>query len=351
MKYSVAVAGASGYAGGELLRLLAAHPELEVRTATAHSNAGERIRDVHPHLASYGETRFAETSLDTLRGHDLVFLALPHGASAGIAAELEGLGEDVLLVDCAADHRLESAADWADYYGGDWAGSWTYGMPELPLADGGRQRDLLRTTRRIAVPGCNVTAMTFALAPAVREGLIEPTDLTSVLAVGPSGAGKKASVAMLGAELMGSANPYGVDGGHRHNPEVRQNLTRASGHAVTLAFTPVLVPMARGILATSTGRLAAGVDRAALRAAYERAYADEPFIDVLPDGVFPRTGDVTGSNRCAIGVGLDERAGRAVIVSAIDNLGKGTAGAAIQSANLALGLDETLGLSIDGVAP
>lgn len=351
MKLSVAVAGASGYAGGELLRLLAQHPQLEVRTATAHTNAGERIRDVHPHLASYADRAFAPTDAASLAGHDVVFLALPHGASGAVAAELEALGEDVLLVDCAADHRLESEADWADYYGGEWAGAWTYGMPELPLADGGRQRDLLRDARRIAVPGCNVTAMTFALAPAVREGLVEPADLTSVLAVGPSGAGRKASVAMLGAELMGSANPYGVDGGHRHNPEVRQNLTRASGHAVTLAFTPVLVPMSRGILATSTGRLLAGVDRAALREAYVRAYADEPFIDVLADGVFPRTGDVLGSNRCAIGVGLDERAGRAVIVSAIDNLGKGTAGAAIQSANIALGLDEAAGLPIDGVAP
>lgn len=351
MSFSVAVAGASGYAGGEILRLLARHPSFEVRTATAHSNAGERIRDVHPHLASYGERAFAPTDAEHLRGHDVVFLALPHGASGAVAAELEALGEDAVLVDCGADHRLESAEDWADYYGGEWHGSWAYGMPELPLVDGSRQRELLRGARRIAVPGCNVTAMSFALAPAVAAGLIAPDDLTSVLAVGPSGAGKKASVAMLGAELMGSANPYGVDGGHRHNPEVRQNLRRASGRDIALAFTPVLVPMARGILATSTGRLAEGVDRAALRAAYEAAYAGETFLDVLPDGVFPRTGDVIGSNRCAIGVGLDERAGRAVIVSAIDNLVKGTAGAAIQSANIALGLDEAAGLPIDGVAP
>ncbi|KAB1653126.1 N-acetyl-gamma-glutamyl-phosphate reductase [Pseudoclavibacter chungangensis] len=348
MSYSVAVAGASGYAGGELLRLLAAHPQFEVRTVTAHQNAGEPLRRVHPHLASYGDTVLAPTTADSLRGHEIVFLALPHGHSGAIA---EQLGGDALLVDCGADHRLESAQDWADYYGGDHYGSWTYGMPELPLADGGRQRAALGGVRRIAVPGCNVTAVTFALAPAITRALVEPRDLTAVLAVGPSGAGKKASVDLLGSELIGSANPYAVDGGHRHNPEIRQNLRRAGGTEVALTFTPVIVPMSRGILATTSARLREGVSLADVRAAFDEVYADERFIDLLPAGVWPRSGDVTGSNRAAIGVGVDERAGRLVAVSAIDNLGKGTAGAAIQSANLALGLDESLGLPLDGVAP
>lgn len=348
MTYSVAVAGASGYAGGELLRLLAGHPEFEVRTITAHQNAGEPLRRVHPHLASYGDAVFAPTTAEALGGHDVVFLALPHGHSGALAAEL---GDGPLLVDCGADHRLERADDWADYYGGDHFGSWTYGMPELPLADGSRQRALLGGVRTIAVPGCNVTAVTLALAPAIEGHLVEARDLTAVLAVGPSGAGKKAAVNLLGSELMGSANPYAVDGSHRHNPEIRQNLRRAGGDDVTLSFTPVLVPMARGILATATARLREGTDLASIRAAYERVYRDERFIELVPAGEWPRSGDVTGSNRAAVGVGIDERAGRLVAVCAIDNLGKGTAGAAIQSANLALGLTESLGLPLDGVAP
>ena len=348
MSYSVAVAGASGYAGGELLRLLASHPAFEVRTATAFSNAGEPVTNVHPHLASYAGMAFAPTEAQSLRGHDVVFFALPHGASGALSAELAG---EAVLADCGADHRLEDAQDWADYYGSEFAGAWTYGMPELVLADGTKQRELLRGAREIAVPGCNVTAVTFALAPALHAGLVDAGDLTAVLAVGPSGAGKKAATHLLGAELMGSANPYAVDGGHRHNPEIRQNLRRAGGEGVRLAFTPVLVPMARGILATATARLRPGTTAAALRDTYEAAYGGERFLELLPEGTWPRTGDVTGSNRAAIGISIDERAGRFVAVSAIDNLGKGTAGAAIQSVNLALGLDEGLGLPLDGVAP
>ncbi|MDO5051611.1 MAG: N-acetyl-gamma-glutamyl-phosphate reductase [Pseudoclavibacter sp.] len=354
MTFSVAVAGASGYAGGELLRLLAGHPEFEVRTVTAHSNVGEPVRSVHPHLAGYAGLVFGPSDAAALAGHDLVFLALPHGASGALAAQLERSGDTSLLVDCGADHRLEDEADWAEHYGGEFFGNWVYGMPELPLrdADGAqRQRELLPGARRIAAPGCNATAITLALAPAVHAGLVDEGDLTAVLAVGPSGAGRKASVQMLGAELMGQAVPYAVDGSHRHNPEIRQNLRRAGGSGVRLAFTPVLVPMARGILATATARLRPGVDAAALREAYERAYGEERFVELLPAGAWPRTGEVLGSNRITVGLGVDERAGRAVALAAIDNLGKGTAGAAIQSANIALGLDESLGLPLDGVAP
>lgn len=350
MSYSVAVAGASGYAGGELLRLLAQHPELEVRTATAFSNAGEPITSVHPHLASYAGRTFEPTDASVLRGHDVVFFALPHGASGALSAELAGQG-DTVLADCGADHRLESADDWVEYYGSEFAGAWAYGLPELLLADGTKQRELLRGAREIAVPGCNVQAVTLALAPAINAGLVDADDLTAVLAVGPSGAGKKAATHLLGSELMDSANPYGVDGGHRHNPEMRQNLRRAGGANVRLAFTPVLVPMARGILATTTAPLREGTTLEALRAAYDAAYADERFVEVLPAGAWPRTADVTGSNRAAIGIGVDEKAGRFVAIAAIDNLGKGTAGAAIQSVNIALGLDEFVGLPIDGVAP
>jgi len=348
MSFTVAVAGASGYAGGEVLRLMSAHPDLDVRTVTAHTNAGSPLIEHQPHLRSLAHLELQPTDVEHLAGHDVVVLALPHGKSGELA---EALGPDTVVVDAGADHRLTSAEDWAEYYGGEYFGSWTYGMPELPLAAGGKQREALRGTRRIAVPGCNVTAVTFGLAPALAAGLVEREDLVSVLAVGPSGAGKSLRTDLLAAELLGSAHAYGVGGSHRHNPEIRQNFAAAGAPGTTLSFTPVLVPFARGIHATSTARLRPGVGLAELRAAYEAVYGDEPFIHVLPEGAQPRVADTTGSNACLIGLAVDERAGRLVATSVLDNLGKGTAGAAVQSLNLALGLDETAGLPLDGVAP
>ncbi|WP_026374100.1 N-acetyl-gamma-glutamyl-phosphate reductase [Agrococcus lahaulensis] len=348
MSLSVAVAGASGYAGGELLRLLAQHPELEVRTVTAHANAGQPLVSVHPNLRSLATLTFQETTREVLAGHDVVFLALPHGHSAGIAAELP---EETLVVDAGADHRLLDAAEWTRYYGTEHAGTWPYGMPELMLADGGRQRRELRAARRIAVPGCNATAVTLAAAPGVAAGLIDPAGLTSALAVGSSGAGRGAKTHLLASELTGSATPYGVGGTHRHLPEIAQNLRMVGATEVRHSFTPVLVPMSRGILATVTAPLVGDASADQLRGAWLSAYADERFVHVLPAGHYPRTADVIGSNSVHIGVGLDEDAGRVVMIAALDNLGKGTAGAAIQSANIALGLDEQLGLPIDGVAP
>lgn len=348
MSISVAVAGASGYAGGEVLRLLSQHPEFEVVTVTANQNAGSPLIRHQPHLRSLAHLTLAETTPEILAGHDVVVLALPHGASGQIAAELP---DDVLVVDAGADHRLTSEDDWADYYGGEYHGAWTYGMPELVHADGSKQRERIALARRIAVPGCNVTAMTLALAPAVRAGLVSAQDLVSVLAVGPSGAGRSLRTDLLASELLGSAHAYGVGGAHRHNPEVRQNLTLAGAVDPTLSFTPVLVPYARGIHATSTARLAPDADPVAIRTAYDEVYADEPFVHVLPDGVQPRVADTTGANTCLIGLAVDERAGRLVATSTLDNLVKGTAGAAVQSMNLALGLPETAGLTVDGVAP
>lgn len=347
MSLSVAVAGASGYAGGELLRLLAAHPEFEVRTVTAHANAGSPLIAVQPHLRSLAHLELQPTDPDVLRGHDVVFLALPHGKSGEVT---ESLDAGTLVVDCGADHRLVNEADWTAYYGGDYYGAWDYGLPELVLADGGQQRDRLVGSRRIAVPGCNVTAITLGLAPAVRAGVVEADDLVAVLAVGPSGAGRTLRNDLLASELLGSANAYAVGGRHRHNPEIRQNLTAAGGTDVAISFTPVLVPTARGILATSTARLADGATAADLEAAYA-VYESEPFVHLLPPGQFPRVADTTGSNTCLVGLAVDELAGRAVAISALDNLGKGTAGAAVQSANIALGLPEALGLPVDGVAP
>jgi N-acetyl-gamma-glutamyl-phosphate reductase len=347
MSYSVAVAGASGYAGGELLRLLSQHPELQVVTVTAFQNAGQTLSEVQPHLRSYGELTLQATTPEVLSGHDLVFLALPHGKSGELTAHL---GNETLVVDCGADHRLSNAADWAAFYGGDYYGAWAYGVPELPVA-GGKQRSTLVGATRIAAPGCNASSVSLALAPGIAAGVIEERDLVAVLAVGPSGAGKSLTLENLASEVLGSANPYAVGGTHRHIPEIQQSLRSAGATAPTISFTPVIVPMARGILATSTARIAPGVSAADIRAAWESAYADEPFVHVLPAGRMPRTGDVLGSNTALIGLAVDEAAGRVVTVTALDNLVKGTAGAAIQSVNIALGLDETSGLPIDGVAP
>lgn len=348
MTYTVAVAGASGYAGGELLRILADHPDFEVTTVTAHSNAGQRLVDVQPHLQSLQHLTLVDTTPEVLSGHDVVFLALPHGSSGAITAKLS---DDTLVIDCGADHRLRSEADWAAFYGGEFYGHWTYGIPELPTATG-KQRQAIVGARRIAAPGCNASAVALGLAPGIKAGVIESDDLVSVLAVGPSGAGKAPKVNLLGSELMGTANPYAVGGSHRHIPEILQSLREAGADdAISLSFTPVLVPMSRGILATSTARLAPGVTEQDVRAAWENAYRDEAFVRVLPAGQFPRTGDTVGANTCLIGLAIDDAAGRVVVISALDNLVKGTAGAAVQCANLALGLPETSGLSVNGVAP
>lgn len=352
MTYSVAVAGASGYAGGELLRLLAAHPEFEIRTVTAHSSAGRPLIESQPHLRSLAHLTLVETTPDNLDGHDVVFFALPHGASGALTAQLADVR---LAVDCGADHRLTSGEDWAAFYGGEHHEPWTYGVPELIVAsapDSGKQREYLTTATRIAAPGCNASTVALSLAPGVASGAIEAQDLVSVLAVGPSGAGKAAKTHLLGAELMGTANPYAVGGTHRHIPEIRQALRNAGARdEPTISFTPVLVPMSRGILATSTARLAPGATAASVRETWEAAYAEEPFVHLLPEGTLPRTADTIGANTCLMNVVVDEAAGRVVVVAALDNLAKGTAGAAIQSANIALGIPETTGLSTNGVAP
>ncbi|MER7074147.1 N-acetyl-gamma-glutamyl-phosphate reductase [Terrabacter sp. NPDC000476] len=343
-----AVAGASGYAGGEILRLLLAHPQIEVGTVTASSTVGERLGSIHPHLAPLADRVIAETTPETLGGHELVFLALPHGHSAALAAQLP---DSVVVVDCGADFRLESAQAWTTFYDTPYAGSWPYGMPELPTGAGSRQRDRLAGATRIAVPGCYPTAVSLALAPGFAAGLLEPDDVVVVAASGTSGAGKSLKPHLLGAEVMGSMSPYGVGGGHRHTPEIEQNLSRAAGETVQVSFTPTLAPMPRGILATCTARLRPGTDATRVRAAWEAAYGDEAFVHVLPEGSWPATGAVTGSNHVQLQVAVDARLGRVVVVAAVDNLTKGTAGAAVQCANLALGLDETLGLPVAGVAP
>ncbi|WP_424531538.1 N-acetyl-gamma-glutamyl-phosphate reductase [Sphaerisporangium viridialbum] len=337
-----AVAGASGYAGGELLRLLLAHPAIEIGALTAGSSAGGTLAAHQPHLPALAGRVIEETTAETLAGHDVVFLALPHGQSAAVA---ERLGDDTLVVDCGADFRLEDAAEWAHFYGGAHAGTWPYGLPELP-----GQRDLLRTAKRIAVPGCYPTSATLALFPAFAAGLAQP-DVVVVAASGTSGAGRSPKPSLLGSEVMGSVSAYSVGGTHRHTPEIAQNLSKVAEGPVKVSFTPMLAPMSRGILATCTAPAVPGLTATALREAYEAAVKDEPFLRLLPEGTWPATAMTLGANTAALQVTLDERSGRVVAVVAIDNLTKGTAGGAIQSANLALGLAEELGLPLNGVAP
>ncbi|QES50976.1 N-acetyl-gamma-glutamyl-phosphate reductase [Streptomyces venezuelae] len=343
MVVRVAVAGASGYAGGEVLRLLLSHPEVEIGALTGNSNAGQLFGSLQPHLVPLAGRTLEPTTTEVLAGHDVVLLALPHGQSAAVAARL---GEDVLVIDMGADHRLQDAADWEKFYGSPHAGTWPYGLPELPGA-----RAALEGSKRIAVPGCYPTAVSLALWPAYAQGLAEP-EAVIVAATGTSGAGKALKPHLLGSEVMGSMSPYGVGGGHRHTPEMMQNLSAAAGGTkVAVSFTPTLAPMARGILATCSAKAVPGTTAESLRAAYEKAYADEPFVHLLPEGQWPATASVYGSNAVQLQVAYDESVQRIIVVSAIDNLTKGTAGGAVQSMNIALGLPESLGLSTIGVAP
>jgi len=353
MTFTVAVAGATGYAGGELLRVLLGHPDARIGTLTAHSNVGDTLGQHHPHLLPLADRVLADTNPTNLAGHDVIALALPHGASGAIADELEKASPGSILIDLGADHRLESPEAWAQFYGGPYPGAWPYGMPEL-LLDGDlahKQRDNLRGAKRIAVPGCNVTAVTLALAPGIARGVIEPTDLVAVLANGVSGAGKAPKAHLLASEILGAASPYAVGGVHRHIPEIEQNLKASGVPDVRISFTPTLVPMSRGILATCTARLTGAVPATKVRDAWAQAYDGEPFVHLLPDGQWPSTAATLGANTALVQVAVDERAGRVVAICAIDNLVKGTAGAAVQSLNLALGLDETTGLTTIGVAP
>ncbi|MET8636774.1 N-acetyl-gamma-glutamyl-phosphate reductase [Streptomyces sp. NPDC004680] len=342
MTVRAAVAGASGYAGGELLRLLLAHPGIEIGTLTGNSNAGQRLGALQPHLLPLADRMLEETTPESLAGHDVVFLALPHGQSAAVA---ERLGPDVLVIDMGADFRLNDAADWERFYGTPHAGTWPYGLPELPGA-----RAALEGSKRIAVPGCYPTAVSLALFPAYAAGLAE-NEAVIVAASGTSGAGKAPKPHLLGSEVMGSMSPYGVGGVHRHTPEIVQNLGAAAGGAVTVSFTPTLAPMPRGILATCTAKAKPGVTAESVRAAYDKAFADEPFVHLLPQGRWPATASVHGSNAVQLQVAYDAAVHRIIAISAMDNLTKGTAGGAVQSMNIALGLDETTGLSTIGVAP
>jgi N-acetyl-gamma-glutamyl-phosphate reductase len=338
MGLTVAIAGASGYAGGELLRLIAAHPDLEVIAATAHGNAGQPLSEVHPQLVSYGDLVLAGTTAATLAEADLVFLALPHGASAALAADLPSR---VKIVDLGADFRLRDSAAWQRYYGGTHAGTWTYGLPELP-----GQRPVIAASDRVANTGCYAVSVITALGPLIAAGIVQAEDVVVVAASGTSGAGRAAKVNLIGSEVMSDLSPYKV-GAHQHVPEILQ----ATG-ASTLSMTPILAPMPRGILATVTARpTSSGVTAADVQQVLRTAYENEQFVQVLPGERQPHTAATFGSNSVQLQATVDINSGRVIVTSAIDNLGKGAAGQALQNANIMLGLDEAAGLSVNGVAP
>jgi N-acetyl-gamma-glutamyl-phosphate reductase len=337
MGVRVAIAGASGYAGGELLRLIAAHPDLDVVTVTARDNAGQRVGDVHPNLRSSADLVFAETTPAELRNADLVFLALPHGASADLAAQLP---EQIKVVDLGSDHRLTDPQAYARYYGGNYHGAWTYGLPELA-----GQRTAIAASPRVANTGCHAVAAVLAIAPLVAAGLVDPEDVVVTSVSGTSGAGRSALSHLLGSEVMGDLTGYKV-GVHRHVPEIKQ-----AAHLASLTMIPVLAPMPRGILASVSARPVGAISAEQLHTALAAAYTDEPFVHVLAAGRQPRTAATAGSNSAHLQVVVDQDSGRVVITSAIDNLGKGAAGQALQNANIMLGLPETLGLAVEGIAP
>lgn len=333
----VAIAGASGYAGGELLRLVAAHPDLEIAAVTAHGHTGHRVGEIHPNLPSVADLVFADTSATSLSGADLVFLALPHGASPPVAA---GLPDDVRIVDLGSDHRLTDAAAHERYYGGDYHEAWTYGLPELA-----GQRAAVAASSRVANTGCHAVASILAIAPLIAAGIAAADDVVITSASGTSGAGKAALTNLMASEVMGDLTGYKV-GAHRHTPEIKQ----AAG-ATTVTMTPSLAPMPRGILAVVALKPIGSLSGEDVRSALADAYAGEPFVHVLPVGQQPRTAMTAGSNSAHLQAVLDQDSGRIIVTSAIDNLGKGAAGQALQNANLMLGLAETSGLAMDGIAP
>ena len=335
-----AVIGASGYAGGELLRLLATHPVFEVTVVSAHSNVGEQVTSVHPQLQSYAGRVFVTADSIDFTTIDLVFLALPHGESASLIAKIPA---HVKIVDLGADYRLEDPAQWEKYYGGKHAGSWVYGLPELAPA----QREAIKKENKVANPGCYATSISLGIAPAI--SVVDCADIVIVAASGTTGAGRSAKINLIGSEVMNSLTSYKFGGVHQHTPEIEQALSVVAQKQATISFTPILAPMPRGILSTITAKLVKPLNTKQAHDLFSHHYAHEFFIDLLPLGQMPKTSAITGSNKVQIQVAVDEHTNRLVVSVAIDNLGKGAAGQAIQNANLICGLSEISGLALDGV--
>ena len=333
-----AVVGASGYAGGELLRLLSNHPKFKLSYLAAGSNAGEPITNLHPQLTNFTGRNFEETEIAKINNSDLVFIALPHGESAKLTNQID---PKVKIVDLGADFRLVDGKKWEKYYGGKHAGSWVYALPELV------DHKLISSANKVANPGCYATAIALSIAPAL--SLINAEDIVVVAASGTTGAGRSAKVNLLGSEVMNNLTSYKFGGIHQHTPEIEQILSSISRESVKISFTPVLAPMPRGILATVTAQLTQQSSAEQIREIYQSFYSGSKFVKVLPVGSMPMTSAVLGTNNAQIQIAVDEHVNRLLISSVIDNLGKGAAGQAIQNANLMCDLAEDAGLEILGV--
>ena len=335
----VGVVGASGYAGGELLRLLADHPNFEIDYIAAGTNAGEPITSIHSHLQQFSGKKFSATSVQEINKLDLVFTSLPHGQSAELASDIDS---QVKIVDLGADFRLKHAQSWSTYYGGTHAGTWIYGLPEIPGA-----RKEISQAMRVANPGCYATAIALAAAPAVQGGHIDTSDIVVVAASGTTGAGRSTKVSLSNSEVSNSLTSYKFGGIHQHTPEIEETLSKLGDKPVKVSFTPILAPMPRGILATVTARTT--LDGISVRDLYQAAYQNEKFVTLLPSGELPETSSLTGSNSAHLQVAVDNHTSRFIVSIAIDNLGKGAAGQAIQNANLMMGIDEQMGLPTMGI--
>lgn len=331
---NVGVIGASGYAGGELLRLLSNHPKFQISYISAGTNAGELVTAVHPHLSNFERSKFESTDLSRINTCYLVFIALPHGESGKLISQIK---DQVRIIDLGADFRLSNKQSWEKYYSGDYAGRWIYGLPEIIGAT-----QIAKETR-VANPGCYATAISLAIAPVI--DLVVAQDLVAVAASGTTGAGRSAKISLIASEVMNSMSSYKFGGVHQHTPEIEECLSKVAKTSVNLSFTPILAPMPRGILATVTSKLNDSISVERIRQIFESFYQTSPFVCLLPQGQMPMTSSVTGTNNAQIQVAIDDHTKRLVVSCVIDNLGKGAAGQAIQNANLICGFEQDLGLT------
>ena len=344
-RVKIAILGASGYTGAELLRLLASHDRVEIVALTADRHAGKPIGAVFPHLASRFLPDLVTIDAVDFSAVELVFCCLPHGTTQEVIAALP---RHLRIVDLSADFRLADVETYAHWYGHphrapDLQRTAVYGITELV-------RPALGNARLVANPGCYPTSAQLPLAPLVRAGLIDADDIIIDAKSGVTGAGRELKQTSLFAEVAEGVNAYGV-ANHRHAPEIDQGLSAAAGRPITVNFTPHLMPMNRGILATIYVRLAKGADVAELRRTLDAAYAGEPFVRIVPAGAMPATQHVRGSNLCLIGLAADRVKGRAILVAVIDNLVKGASGQAVQNMTVMLGLPETMGLEQQPMFP
>ncbi|MGE4561051.1 MAG: N-acetyl-gamma-glutamyl-phosphate reductase [Desulfobulbus sp.] len=336
----VGIVGASGYTGVELARILAGHPEVCLTAATSRKYAGQPMAEVFPNLRKRVDIVCENLDVDALiERADFFFCAVPHKTAMDIVPQLLEAGKKV--VDLSADYRIHDAAVYEAWYqphsSPQFLAEAAYGLPEL-------YRDTVRTARLTANPGCYPTSVILALTPLLRRGLIDPDTLIIDSKSGTSGAGRAANVGTLFCEVTDGFKAYKVGGGHRHIPEIEQELSLAAGRPVTVSFTPHLLPISRGILSTMYASLTDAGNKADLQAIFEQEYGNEPFVRVLPAGTVPATQFVRGSNCCDIGLQKDPRTGRLIVMSAIDNIVKGASGQAVQNMNLMNGFAETTGL-------